>query len=228
MIRCPRPGARSGPGGRNLRASPGVTRSVVPTEADAGSNGRRPRTARFWSGSGGATRRARRSCSSGMPRRCFGLRTGCCPTGRTAEEVTQEVFVKVITRAHQYDGRAEVVVLALRHRGQRLPGPPAARPPRARRPDRGTSRAGRTRRGHRETPASSGSAAGRRAPRPRRALRGTARGARPRPLPRPALCRDRDDARASRSGAVKTRIFRAVETLKARFSEGAASWNAAN
>ncbi|MGH9367484.1 MAG: RNA polymerase sigma factor, partial [Thermoanaerobaculia bacterium] len=25
-----------------------------------------------------------------------------------AEEVTQEVFVKVITRAHQYDGRAEV------------------------------------------------------------------------------------------------------------------------
>ena len=29
-------------------------------------------------------------------------------------------------------------------------------------------------------------------------------------------------------GAVKTRIFRAVETLKAHFSEGAASWNAAN
>ncbi|HYB53515.1 MAG TPA: RNA polymerase sigma factor, partial [Thermoanaerobaculia bacterium] len=29
-------------------------------------------------------------------------------------------------------------------------------------------------------------------------------------------------------GAVKTRIFRAVETLKARFSQGAASWNAAN
>src|SRR5229473_2113457 len=26
----------------------------------------------------------------------------------TAEEVTQEVFVKVISRAHQYDGRAEV------------------------------------------------------------------------------------------------------------------------
>jgi RNA polymerase sigma-70 factor (ECF subfamily) len=29
-------------------------------------------------------------------------------------------------------------------------------------------------------------------------------------------------------GAVKTRIFRAVENLKARFSEGEASWNAAN
>jgi RNA polymerase sigma-70 factor (ECF subfamily) len=29
-------------------------------------------------------------------------------------------------------------------------------------------------------------------------------------------------------GAVKTRIFRAVETLKARFSEGEASWNAVN
>ena len=29
-------------------------------------------------------------------------------------------------------------------------------------------------------------------------------------------------------GAVKTRIFRAVETLKHRFSEGEASWNAAN
>ena len=29
-------------------------------------------------------------------------------------------------------------------------------------------------------------------------------------------------------GAVKTRIFRAVETLKARFTEGETSWNAAN
>ena len=29
-------------------------------------------------------------------------------------------------------------------------------------------------------------------------------------------------------GAVKTRIFRAVETLKARFSEGETAWNAAN
>ena len=29
-------------------------------------------------------------------------------------------------------------------------------------------------------------------------------------------------------GAVKTRIFRAVEALKSRFSEGEASWNAAN
>jgi len=29
-------------------------------------------------------------------------------------------------------------------------------------------------------------------------------------------------------GAVKTRIFRAVETLKVHFSEGAPSWNAAN
>ncbi len=29
-------------------------------------------------------------------------------------------------------------------------------------------------------------------------------------------------------GAVKTRIFRAVETLKLRFAEGEATWNAAN
>ena len=35
----------------------------------------------------------------------------------TAEEVTQEVFVKVISRAHQYDGRAEVILQEFRQLG---------------------------------------------------------------------------------------------------------------
>lgn len=143
-----------------------------------------------------------------------------------AEEVTQEVFVKVIARAHQYDGRAEVAswlfaiaANACRDRRRRdrraLVVPIDALP----------------------EPAAHGEGVERtliereRRDAVRQALAELSE------EQREALVLARYDglpyADIARIlgisvGAVKTRIFRAVETLKARFSEGATSWNAAN
>jgi RNA polymerase sigma-70 factor (ECF subfamily) len=143
-----------------------------------------------------------------------------------AEEVTQEVFVKVIARAHQYDGRAEVAswLFAIAANACR---------------DR--------RRRERRAPIVSIDAL------PEPAARGEGVEAalmnrEKRDAVRRALAELSEEQREAlvlaryhglpyaeiaailgiSVGAVKTRIFRAVETLKAHFSEGATSWNAAN
>lgn len=143
-----------------------------------------------------------------------------------AEEVTQEVFVKVIARAHQYDGRAEVAswLFAIaanacrdrRRRERRAPVVPIDALP---------------------EPAARGEGVER-----------TLMEREKRDAVRRALAELSEEQREAlvlaryhglpyaeiaailgiSVGAVKTRIFRAVETLKARFSEGATSWNAAN
>lgn len=143
-----------------------------------------------------------------------------------AEEVSQEVFVKVISRAHQYDGRAEVSswLFAIaanacrdrRRRDRRAPVVPIdALPEPAARGD-GVERVLMDRE-RRESV--------------RRALAELSEEqrealvlARYHGLPYAEIAA----VLGISVGAVKTRIFRAVETLKARFSEGAASWNAAN
>ena len=144
----------------------------------------------------------------------------------SAEEVTQEVFVKVISRAHQYDGRAAVsswlfaiAANACRDRRRRDRG--AAVVPLdsvGELPARGegieTRLAGREQRAA-----------------VRRALEGLSDEqrealvlARYHGLPYVEIAR----VLGISVGAVKTRIFRAIENLKARFSEGEASWNAMN
>ena len=143
-----------------------------------------------------------------------------------AEEVTQEVFVKVISRAYQYDGRAEVsswlfaiAANACRDRRRRdrratvvpLDGLPE---PTARGDGIETALLDRERRES-----------------VRRALAALSE------EQREALVLARYHGMPYAEiagvlgisvGAVKTRIFRAVETLKSHFSEGATSWNAAN
>jgi RNA polymerase sigma-70 factor (ECF subfamily) len=147
----------------------------------------------------------------------------------SAEEVTQEVFLKVISRAHQYDGRAGVAswlfaiaANACRDRRRRerratvvpldgLPEPTAKGEGNEKRLiDRQQRDAVRR-------------ALSRLSEEQREAL---------------VLARYHDMPYADIAvvlgisvGAVKTRIFRAVETLKAHFTEGtegAATWNAAN
>jgi RNA polymerase sigma-70 factor (ECF subfamily) len=144
----------------------------------------------------------------------------------TAEEVTQEVFVKVISRAHQYDGRAEVsswlfaiAANACRDRRRRerrahvvplegLPDPPARGDGTEKRlMDRQEREAVRR-------------ALSRLSDEQREALIL----ARYHGMPYAEIARVLDIS----VGAVKTRIFRAVEALKSHFSEGAATWNAAN
>ena len=112
----------------------------------------------------------------------------------TAEEVTQEVFVKVISRAHQYDGRAEVAswLFAIAANACR---------------DREKREAVRA-------------ALALLSPEQREALVL----ARYHGLPYAEIA----SVLGISVGAVKTRIFRAVETLKLRFAEGEATWNAAN
>jgi RNA polymerase sigma-70 factor (ECF subfamily) len=144
----------------------------------------------------------------------------------TAEEVTQEVFVKVISRAHQYDGRAEVAswLFAI-----------AANACRDRR-----------RRDRRATiiplegvpePAARGEGVERRLMdrEKREAVRGALALLSEEQREALVLARYHGLPYAEIAsvlgisvGAVKTRIFRAVETLKSRFSEGEATWNAAN
>jgi RNA polymerase sigma-70 factor (ECF subfamily) len=144
----------------------------------------------------------------------------------SAEEVTQEVFVKVISRAHQYDGRAEVsswlfAIAANACRDRRRRDRRAAVVPLDAIGDLPSGGAGaEARLAGREQKAAV-----------RRALEGLSEEqrealvlARYHGLPYAEIAR----ILGISVGAVKTRIFRAVENLRARFSEGEASWNAAN
>ncbi len=143
-----------------------------------------------------------------------------------AEEVTQEVFVKVISRAHQYDGRAEVsswlfaiAANACRDRRRRdrratvVPLEAVAEPV------------------HKGEGIESMLSQRERREAVRRALSALSEEqrealilARYHGLPYAEIA----NVLGISVGAVKTRIFRAVEALKNRFSEGEASWNAAN
>jgi RNA polymerase sigma-70 factor (ECF subfamily) len=144
----------------------------------------------------------------------------------TAEEVTQEVFVKVITRAHQYDGRAEVsswlfaiAANACRDRRRRdrratvVPLEAVAEPA-----QKGEGVESRLLSRERRTAVRE--ALSELSEEQREALIL----ARYHGLPYSEIA----SVLGISVGAVKTRIFRAVETLKTRFSEGEASWNAAN
>jgi RNA polymerase sigma-70 factor (ECF subfamily) len=143
-----------------------------------------------------------------------------------AEEVTQEVFVKVIARAHQYDGRAEVSswLFAIaanacrdrRRRERRAPVVPIDGLPEPAARGEGVERSliDRERRDA-----------------VRQALADLSEEqrealvlARYHGLPYAEIA----TVLGISVGAVKTRIFRAVETLKARFAQGDTSWNAAN
>ena len=144
----------------------------------------------------------------------------------TAEEVTQEVFVKVISRAHQYDGRAEVSswLFAIaanacrdrRRRDRRAIVVPLDGVPEPVQKGDGIESA-LSDRERREAV--------------RRALAALSEEqrealvlARYHGLPYAEIA----EVLGISVGAVKTRIFRAVEALKTRFSQGEASWNAAN
>lgn len=143
-----------------------------------------------------------------------------------AEEITQEVFVKVITRAHQYDGRAEVAswLFAIaanacrdRRRKERraavIPLEAVAEPA-----HKGEGIESRLL--SRERKAAVRQALSELSEEQREALVL----ARYHGLPYSEIA----SVLGISVGAVKTRIFRAVETLKTRFTEGEASWNAAN
>src|SRR5215471_6613179 len=144
----------------------------------------------------------------------------------SAEEVTQEVFVKLIARAHQYDGRAEVAswLFAIaanacrdrRRRDRRAPviAMDALPEPVAR--EEGVERVLIDR--QRRDAVRSALAALSEEQREALVL------ARYHGMPYAEIA----DVLGISVGAVKTRIFRAVEGLKIRFSEGEASWNAAN
>jgi RNA polymerase sigma-70 factor (ECF subfamily) len=143
----------------------------------------------------------------------------------TAEEVTQEVFVKVISRAHQYDGRAEVSswLFAIaanacrdrRRRDRRATVVPleSVAEPRARGEGIESVLASKERRrAVREALASLSEEQ-------REALVL----ARYHGMPYSEIAKTLGIS----VGAVKTRIFRAIETLKAHFSEGERTWTAA-
>ena len=144
----------------------------------------------------------------------------------SAEEVTQEVFVKVISRAHQYDGRAAVsswlfAIAANACRDRRRRDRRAAVVPLdsiADLPSRGEGIEARL--AGRERSAAVRRALDELSEEQREALIL----ARYHGLPYAEIAR----VLGISVGAVKTRVFRAVETLKARFSEGETSWNAAN
>jgi len=154
----------------------------------------------------------------------------------TAEEVTQEVFLKVIARANQYDGRASVAswLFAIaanacrdrRRRDRRAPVVPLELLPDP--PDKGEGAERRLLDRERRDAV-------------RQALAGLSE------EQREALVLARYHGMPYAEvahilgisvGAVKTRIFRAVESLKARFHQageapgaprkGETSWNAAN
>src|SRR5262249_10381607 len=142
-----------------------------------------------------------------------------------AEGVTEEVFVKVISRAHQYDGRAGVAswLFAIaanacrdrRRRERRAAVVPleSVAEPRARGEGVEATIASRQRREAVRQALSELSEEQREA----LVL------ARYHGMPSAEIARPLGIS----VGAVKTRIFRAVETLKARFSEGETSWTAA-
>ncbi len=142
-----------------------------------------------------------------------------------AEEITQDVFLKVIGRADQYDGRAPVAswLFAIAtnacrdrlRRSVRRPSIPLEAVTEVREPG---------------LPADERLAHRQRRDAVRRALselsleqREALVLARYHGMPYAKIARVLDIS----EGAVKTRIFRAMETLKAHFSEGDSSWNAA-
>jgi RNA polymerase sigma-70 factor, ECF subfamily len=142
-----------------------------------------------------------------------------------AEEIAQEVFLKTITRAEQYDGRASVAswlfaiaANACRDRLRRsrravvvpLDGVPEVA-------SRGEGVDGRIL--ERERRAAVRRALGRLSDEQREALVL----ARYHGMPYAEIARTLEIT----EGAVKTRIFRAMETLKQIFSEGESQWNAA-
>ena len=142
-----------------------------------------------------------------------------------AEEVTQDVFLKVIARAGQYDGRASVAswlfaiaANACRDRLRRS----------ARRPSVSLDAIAET--PQPEVPVDLRLVERQRRKAVRRALsrlsdeqREVLVLARYHGLPYAEIAR----ALSISEGAVKTRIFRAMETLKTVFSEGDSTWNAA-
>ncbi len=143
-----------------------------------------------------------------------------------AEEVTQDVFLKVIARAGQYDGRASVAswlfaiaANACRDRLRRSARRPSVSLDAvAEAPEPGLPVDVRLVEGQRRAAV-------------RRALsrlsdeqREVLVMARYHGLPYAEIAR----ALSISEGAVKTRIFRAMETLKTLFSEGEAPWNAAS
>lgn len=144
----------------------------------------------------------------------------------TAEEVTQEVFVKVISRAHQFDGRAEVSswLFAIaanacrdrRRRDRRATIVPLEAVPEPAQKAEGIEKV----LGDRERREAVRRALAELSEEQREALVL----ARYHGLPYAEIA----EVLGISVGAVKTRIFRAVEALKSRFSEGEATWNAAN
>lgn len=141
-----------------------------------------------------------------------------------AEEVTQDVFLKVIARASQYDGRASVAswLFAIAanacrdrlRRSARRPSVPLDSVAEAPEPD---------------LPVDIRLVERQRREAVRRALAHLSEEqrevlvlARYHGLPYAEIAR----ALSISEGAVKTRIFRAMETLKSLFSEGEAPWNA--
>ncbi len=144
----------------------------------------------------------------------------------TAEEVTQEVFVKVISRAHQYDGRAEVAswlfaIAANACRDRRRRDRRAMIVPLEGTPELAARGEGIERRlMDREKREAVRQALSRLSDEQREALVL----ARYHGLPYAEIA----EVLGISVGAVKTRIFRAVETLKTFFCEGEATWNAAN
>jgi RNA polymerase sigma-70 factor, ECF subfamily len=142
-----------------------------------------------------------------------------------AEEVTQEVFVKMITRVEQYDGQAPVsswlyAIAANACRDRMRRGRRAAPVPLeviAERP--GTDEAIDSALLEKEKRAAVRRALSHLSPEQREALVL----ARYHGLPYAEIARTLKIS----EGAVKTRIFRAMEALKQRFSEGDSPWNAA-
>jgi RNA polymerase sigma-70 factor, ECF subfamily len=142
-----------------------------------------------------------------------------------AEEITQDVFLKVMVRADQYDGRAPVAswlfaiaTNACRDRLRRS----------VRRPSVALEAVAEVE--EPGIPADERLAHRQRREAVRRALselsleqREALVLARYHGMPYAEIARALDIS----EGAVKTRIFRAMETLKAHFSEGDSSWNAA-
>lgn len=142
-----------------------------------------------------------------------------------AEEITQDVFLKLMVRADQYDGRAPVAswlfaiaTNACRDRLRRS----------VRRPSVALEAVAEVR--EPGLPADERLARRQRREAVRQALMQLSHEqrealvlARYHGMPYAEIARALDIS----EGAVKTRIFRAMETLKAHFSEGDSSWNAA-
>ena len=142
-----------------------------------------------------------------------------------AEEITQDVFLKLMVRADQYDGRAPVAswlfaiaANACRDRLRRsVRRPSVALEAVAEVREPGVPADERL--AHRQRCEAVRLALSELSPEQREALVL----ARYHGMPYAEIARALDIS----EGAVKTRIFRAMETLKARFSEGDSSWNAA-